>query len=332
LNNLILDSLNLNSSETIRAGSAAVKLGYEKLWVTEGIERESLTLAAAVAPYVKETRTEIGTNLTNVYTRTPLLIAMTAISMDELTNQKFFLTLGTGGIGFIEKCHGVKFAEPVARLREYFTLVRKLLTTKVGEKISFKGKFTQDIEFRSRSTLQRPHMDIYTSALNPRMIQLAGEISDGIVLSHMPVESLDAVKRNLEIGAKKAGRDYSEVKIFVNSPVSLDNEKAIESLKKLIAFHIAAPTYQFILTQAGLGSECEKVRTTWESGDIKGATAMITDDIIRTVGLGYREKDIRDKAQKLESRGAVPIIYPAVRHESQAEDVIEIAKICKSIS
>ena len=118
IDNIILDALNLNSFDMIAAGKEAVHLGYKRLWVTEGIERESLTLVAAVAPYVKDTTTELGTNLTNVYTRTPLLIAMTAISMDELTGQKFFLTLGSGGMGFIEKCHGVKFERPVARLRE----------------------------------------------------------------------------------------------------------------------------------------------------------------------------------------------------------------------
>lgn len=332
LDNLILDSLNLNSFDMIRVGKEAVTLGYKRLWVTEGIERESITLAAAVAPYVKDTSTELGTNLTNVYTRTPLLIAMTSVSMDELTAQKFFLTLGTGGIGFIERCHGIKFEHPVGRVKEYVTLVRKFLTTKVGEKVSHKGKFTQDIEFRIRSTLQRPRMDIYTSGLNPKMMQLAGEVSDGIVLSHMPVEALDEVKRNIEIGAKRTERNPSEVKIFVNSPVSLDNGKSVEAIRRVVAFHIAAPTYEYLLTLAGYGAECKKIRQTWEARDTNGAANLVSDDIIRTVGLGYKEKDIRDKMHKLENAGAIPILYPALRPESPGNDVIEIARICKKVS
>jgi alkanesulfonate monooxygenase SsuD/methylene tetrahydromethanopterin reductase-like flavin-dependent oxidoreductase (luciferase family) len=137
-------------------------------------------------------------------------------------------------------------------------LVRKFLSAKPGERVTHKGRFTQDIEFRIRGTLQRPHMDIYTSGLNPRMMQLAGEVSDGIVLSHMPVEALNEVKRNIEIGAKKAVRDPSGVKIFVNSPVGLDNEKSIDQIRKVVAFHIAAPTYEYLLTLAGYGAECKK--------------------------------------------------------------------------
>lgn len=332
LTNLILDSLNLDSFDMIRAGKEAVKLGYERLWVTEGIERESLTLAAAVAPYIKDTTTQLGTNLTNVYTRTPLLIAMTAVSMDELTGEKFFLTLGTGGIGFIERCHGIKFEHPVGRVKEYVLLVRKFLTAKNGERVSHKGKFTQDIEFRVRSTLKRPHMDIYTSGLNPKMIELAGEVSDGIVLSHMPVEALDDVKTKLETGAKKAGRSSKDIKIFVNSPVSLDNEESIETIRKVIAFHLAAPTYEYLLTLAGFGAECRKIREAWEARDMKGAANMVTEDIIRTVALGYREKDIRDKMHKLENAGAIPILYPALRPKCAGDDVVEIAKICHRIS
>ena len=92
--------------------------------------------------------------------------------------------------------------------------MRKFLTTKVGEKIVFDGEFVHGIEFRIRSSPQRAHIDIYTSGLNPKMMQLAGEVSDGIVLSHMPIEAIDEVKRNIEIGAKKTGRDPKGVKIL----------------------------------------------------------------------------------------------------------------------
>ena len=100
----------------------------------------------------------------------------------------------------------------------------------------------------------------------------------------------------------------------------------------MIAFHIAAPTYEYLLALAGFAAESKKIRQTWEGRDTKGATAMVTDDIIRAVGLGYRKSDIRDKARKLENAGAIPILYPALRQESPGNDVLEIARICRELS
>jgi 5,10-methylenetetrahydromethanopterin reductase len=329
LNDIILDALNLDGKTVLHAAKQAVELGFRSIWLTEGIERESFALAAAISPLLG-TETRVGSNLTNAYTRTPLLIAMSALTLDEITNQRFFLTIGSGGIGYVQKCHGIKFELPLARVREYMTFVRKVLNGKVGDRITFDGRFYGGISFTQRSAIpEGTHIDIYMSGLNPKMIQLAGELSDGLVLSHAPLEALDDVKRNIEIGAKKAGRDPAEIKIFVNSPVGLDTEEGIESLRKLIAFHIAAPTYQYLLDLSGYGEETKLLRAAWEGKDPKKATKIVTDDIIRLVGLGYTQKDIRDKAQKLQNSGAIPIIYPAVGSQNATEDIVQIMTVCK---
>src|ERR1700680_3547581 len=101
-------------------------------------------------------------------------------------------------------------------------LVRKIFTSRVGDKIVFDGAFFK-VDFRLRVVPAGP-ISIYTSALNPKMIQLAGELSDGVVLSHMPLGSLEGVKHNLKLGAQKSGRDLSEIAIFSNLPAAMDDQ------------------------------------------------------------------------------------------------------------
>ncbi|MFI5421814.1 MAG: LLM class flavin-dependent oxidoreductase, partial [Nitrososphaerales archaeon] len=209
---------------------------------------------------------------------------------------------------------------------EYLTLVRKMLTNKVGEKIVFNGEFF-NVDFRQRVVPSRP-ISIYCSALNPKMIQLAGELADGVVLSHMPLESLDGVKHNLMLGAQKSGRDVSKVAIFSNLPAGLEVQEGIDSLRKLIAFHLAAPTYEYLLELAGRGSECREIREKWESKKTDAAIELVSDDLINTVSLGYREKDIRQRIRDYQDVGVTPIMYPAVRQSNPAEDVIKLARIC----
>ncbi|MDA4112300.1 MAG: LLM class flavin-dependent oxidoreductase [Thaumarchaeota archaeon] len=328
LDNLLLDSMNLSSSEILHVAKESIKFGFKKLWTTEGSERDSFAILSSIAPYCVGIGVEIGTNLTSVYSRTPLLIAMSSITLSEITNNHFFLTIGTGGIGYVEKCHGLEFDRPLRRVREYLTLVRKMLTSKVGEKIVFNGEFFK-VDFKQRNVPSGP-ISIYSSALNPKMIQLAGELADGVVLSHLPLGSLEGVKHNLKVGAQKSGRDVSKVAIFSNLPAGLEVQEGIDSLRKMIAFHIAAPTYEYLLELAGHGTECREIREKWESKKLGEAVDMVSDDIINTVSLGYREKDIKQRIRDYEDAGVIPILYPAVRPTSPAQDVIELARICRT--
>ena len=167
--------MNLSSPEILHVAKESINFGFKSLWITEGSERDSIGILSSLASYCIGNRVEIGTNLTNVYSRTPLLIAMSSITLSELTNNHFFLTIGTGGIGYVKKCHGLEFDRPLGRVREYLTLVRRMLTSKVGEKIVFNGEFFR-VDFRQRNVPSGP-IKIYSSALNPKMIQLSWRAS-----------------------------------------------------------------------------------------------------------------------------------------------------------
>jgi alkanesulfonate monooxygenase SsuD/methylene tetrahydromethanopterin reductase-like flavin-dependent oxidoreductase (luciferase family) len=321
--------MNITSNEASVVTRESVNLGIKRLWVTEGSERDAFAILGNLAPLVQSSQAEIGTNLTNVYSRTPLLIAMSSLTLCELAGDRFFLTLGTGGIGYVQKCHGLEFTHPLRRTREYLILVRKILTSRAGERIAFHGEFF-DVNFRLRDAPSRP-ISIFSSALNPKMIQLAGELADGVVLSHMPIESIDEVKRNLKLGAEKSGRDASKITIFSNLPAGLNVHDGIETLQKMIAFHVVAPTFEYLLSLAGHGDICKKIRERWETGSIAEAVSLVSDELIASVSLGYRDADIRRRIKDYEDSGIVPILYPAVRSRSPSSDVIELVRICRGL-
>lgn len=301
----------------------AEKYNYDGFWLTEESGKEAFSLLSLLSVNTKKIR--LGTGIISIYTRTPTLIAMGISTIDKLSSGRAFLGLGTGGIGFIERGHGLKIEKPIERMREYVYIIRNLLK---WERFSYNGTFFKIKDFKLREEPLRKNIPIYLAALNNKMQQLAGEVADGVIVNMIFDDYLKEIEENIKIGAEKSGRDPKSIGIYSLCMTLCDeSQDAMESMKKVIAFYCASPHYHHIIDLAGFGEIAKRIEKIWNRGNKDEAAKIVPDDLVMKVTFSGSKKEITHKYKKYLNKGVYPIVYPIIRKEKAKEDVINAIKI-----
>jgi F420-dependent oxidoreductase-like protein len=262
--------------ESIARARTAERLAYESVWTTQLPDARDASLV--LAAYAANTeRVKLGTGVLPIYTRHPTAMAQMAATLDELSAGRFILGVGVSHKVTVESMWGLRLEEPVEAMREYLTIVRALL---VDGACAFEGRF---FTARSRySGPRRPETPIMISALNPRMLELAGELADGVVLymcnpAYVKDEVLPAVRR----GREKANRPLEgfEVVAAVDACATDDRSAALEVYRKTLDRYAALPFYrramergEFNADQLAAIGDARQVRETIERYREAGVT------------------------------------------------------------
>ena len=150
---------------------------------------------------------------------------MSAATLAELSQGRFVLGLGSSSHAIIEDWNGLPFELPLTRLRETVTVVRQALA---GGKTSFEGKTLRSRGFRLGNPPARP-VPIYLAALREKMLALAGEIGDGVIVNLFPVTALPQMLAALRSGAARAGRDASGFEVVCRFQVAVTDDVAVRA-------------------------------------------------------------------------------------------------------
>src|SRR5205823_1858087 len=162
-------------------------------WLTEENGKEAFSLLSLLARDTRRIR--LATGIVNFYSRSPMTLAMSARTIDRLSGGRFALGLGTGGIGFTVRGHGIPIEKPVARAREVVEIVRGFLTQK---RFSYDGQWYRVDAFHLREEpLERP-LPIYLSALGPQMVRAAARHYDGFIMNWPTDEAIAAYRDIVE--------------------------------------------------------------------------------------------------------------------------------------
>jgi F420-dependent oxidoreductase-like protein len=240
--------------ESVSRAKAAERLGFESVWTTQMPDARDAALV--LAAYAQNTeRVSLGTGVLPIYTRHPTAMAQMAASLDELSGGRFILGIGISHKVTVEGMWGLRLENPVDAMREYLTIVRTML--REGHS-AFDGRY-----FTARavySAPRRPDLPIMISALNPRMLDLAGELADGVVLYMCtPAFVRDHVVPAVRAGREKAGKTLDGFEIVAAVPVSLTTHRAAghDVFRKTVARYAALPYYRKMMDASGLGAELE---------------------------------------------------------------------------
>jgi 5,10-methylenetetrahydromethanopterin reductase len=310
-------------ADIVRYARAAERFGYDGFWLTEESGKEAFSVETVVANSTKKIK--IGTGIVNIYSRTPTLLAMSISTLDEISDRRAFLGLGTGGVGFITRGHGLEIKDPVNRMREYVKIIRKLLT---HERFSYQGTYFNIKEFQLREKPPRADVPIYLAGLNPKMQQLAGEVADGTIVNMLTDGGIKEITENIRIGAQRAGRDASRVGIYALSMTLCgQGEDAMKAMKKAIGFYCASTHYHHIMSNAGYLEDAKRVKQLWDENKHDEAAASVPDGMVRDLTLSGTPKEIRQRVRSYISAGVYPIIYPIVRHRKVRTDTMYALRV-----
>jgi probable F420-dependent oxidoreductase len=214
---LILNGLPL---EGLREYSrSADRRGCHSLWFPEIMFTDAFTPIALASV---ETRSALlGTGVVGPWSRSPVVMALTAATLGTLSGGRFVLGIGTQARPYVTGWHGRNYERPLRAMREYVTIVKRILA---GETVTFEGEIFSVHNFRLTFPPSAP-VPVYMAAVGPEMIELAGEIADGVIGALWSVEYVrDVVRPRLAAGAARAGRPLSDIAVTLNLPTLVRDE------------------------------------------------------------------------------------------------------------
>jgi probable F420-dependent oxidoreductase len=253
-----------------RTARAAEDLGFSGLWTSETKHDAFLPLAIAA----NETHEiELGTSVAIAFSRSPMETAQTAWDLQDLSDGRFVLGLGTQVKAHITRRFSMPWDRPAARLREYILALREIWESFQNEgPLEFEGEFyghTLMTPFFNPGPIEHPEIPIYIAGVNTRLARLAGEICDGFHVH--PFHSPEYVRRTvipaIAEGARQADRDRGQVTLATSAfVITGENEERAteqrESVRAQISFYASTPTYLTVLEAhgwQGVGEELGKL-------------------------------------------------------------------------
>lgn len=282
--------------------------GYEVVWVPEGRGFDSISQLTAMATSTQRVR--LATGILPVFSRTPMAIAMAAAGLTAVSSGRFVLGLGVGHRPSVEGGDGVPFSRPMARLRETIQIVRSLLA---GERVSHQGRVFNLSNASLGPAAPLAKVPLYIAALGPQMLELAGELADGVLLNWTASKHLAESIRLIAKGAARASRDPSVVDIagYVRVAVVDNVVVAKRALQGQIAGYAANTFYRTFFEQTGFADEMAAARSSMERGDAEAAAQAITEEMQEQVAVVGDEDHCRAEVEKRRSLGlSLPVIAP----------------------
>jgi probable F420-dependent oxidoreductase len=272
---------------------AAEALGFAGLWTSETKHDAFLPLAIAA----NETeRIELGTSVAIAFSRSPMEVAQTAWDLQNISDGRFILGLGTQVKAHVRRRFSMPWDKPVARLREYIGALRAIWGSFQTEgSLSFEGEFyrhTLMTPFFNPGPVGDPEIPIYIAGVNTGLAALAGELCDGFHVHpfHSPEYVRRTVKPAIAEGAQKEGRDPEEVElatsVFVVTGESNEEiEEQREKIRTQISFYASTPTYRTVLEAHGweeVGKQLGKLARDKEWDQMP---KIITDEMLDAFGV-----------------------------------------------
>lgn len=259
-----LPMLNQSAHTYADLARAADEAGLSSLWDYE-FYRNPFSYHAINATVTKDIR--LGTSIATAASRTPFEMANAIADIDELSGGRAILGTSVGGVGWTDVFNGTEVDHPVPRMREYVEQVRAVWDHfATGEPYAVDGRFYQGASPQVNPwgvrEMVRPRVPVYLAGIKPLMLQLAGEIADGLIGFMYTPEFIEAkVKPNIAKGAAKAGRDASEIDLtsLVITAISEDREMARRIARINVGNYIAYPVAWPVVEHMGLQEERDAV-------------------------------------------------------------------------
>ena len=282
----------------------AERLGFDSVWTAEAYGSDCFSTLCWMGARTK--RIKLGTGIMQISARTPACVAMTVSTIDHLSGGRLILGIGVSGPQVVEGWYGQPFPKPMARTREFVTLLRQMLRREGP--VSFEGKHYQ-LPHKGGAGLGKPlklitkplraDVPIYLGAEGPKNVAMAAEIGDGwLPLFFSPY-------RSPAIYAEPLKDRRPDFQIACPVTVVLDNDlqKAMEPVKWMLGFYIGgmgARQKNFhaeLLTRMGYGEAVEKVQDLFFAGKRAEAAAAVPDELADELSLVGSADRIRDRMQ-----------------------------------
>jgi F420-dependent oxidoreductase-like protein len=305
--------LGLTREDQKEIAQEAERLGYDSIWTAEAYGSDAATILGWLAAVTTEIK--LGSAIFQMPGRSPAMTAMTAATIDNLSDGRMLLGIGSSGPQVAEGWHGQRFGKQIQRTREYVAVVRKALAR---EKLEFSGETLvlplPDGPGKALKLTIKPVQDeipIFLAAIGPNNTKLAGEVADGWIPTLFSPEHVSEFRPLLEEGAARSGRSLDGFRIMptVNVFITDDVEAARNATRPFIALYVGGMGsreknfYNALVQRYGFEQEAKEVQDLYLEGKKDEAMARLSDELIDTVSLVGPKDKVREKLQVFRDAG-----------------------------
>jgi len=303
--------------DMVRSSQIAENNGFESVWIAESrLARDALIPMAAIATVTKKIK--IGAGVINTWTRNAALIAQTFATLDELSDGRVMLGLGAWWDPLAWKV-GIERKKPLTCMREYVEVIRRLFKM---ETVDYEGEFVKmrgvKLDVLHGAGEKPRNIPIYIGATGYKMLQLAGEIADGVLLNYLVSPQYnDKALESIRKGASTTGRRLEDIDRpqLIACSVDEDGEKAIKLAKKHVTMTLGQQPH--IMKASGVSEDLIKaVQETmggWPAkpGGIEKATEIVPDDVVSMLTASGTPEEVKKKVLEYMQHGCTaPLLLP----------------------
>lgn len=333
--------LGMGPQDHLRVVQETERLGYDSVWAAEAYGSDAATLLAWLAAGTSTIK--LGSAIFQIPGRSAAMTAMTAATIDSLSNGRMVLGLGSSGPQVAEGWHGQRFARQLQRTREYVEVVRKALSR---ERLEYRGETIElplpDGPGKALKLTIAPAQErlipIYLAAIGPRNTALAGEVADGWIPTFFSPEHVGELRALLEQGAARSGRSLERFEIAptVNAYVHEDRDLARNLMRPVLALYIGGMGsreqnfYNKLVCRYGFEAVAREVQDLYLEGKKDEAGAALPAELIDMVSLCGPRDAIRDRLAAFRDAGVgtlmiTPMAFTAEERIAQLRAVAELA-------
>ena len=310
------------SGKVINLGIEHIKraesMGYDSIWTAEAYGSDAVTPAAWIL--ANTDKIKVGTAIMQMTGRAPATTAMTAMTLNQLSNGRFILGLGASGPQVVEGWHGVAYGKPVTRVKEYVSIVKKIMAREApvehsgfhyslpyaGDDGTGQGKALKSILQADTS------IPIYTASITPKGLEASAEVADGVFPIWMNPERYDVLGDSIQTGLDKAGKTLMDYDIapFVTCIMGDDIDACRQPIKGNLALYIggmgsrAKNFYNDYTKKLGFEDAAVKIQDLYLAGKKDEAMAAVPDELVDAVHLVGPKERIIERLQAWKEAGA----------------------------
>jgi probable F420-dependent oxidoreductase len=278
------------------AAQAADRAGFASVWTSELYNRSATITLAAVAQRTE--RCAVGSGIIYGVGRSPLMLAAEARDLDELSHGRLILGLGNGTRRMIADWHGLDGNAPATRMEELVPLIRRIWRLGDGP-IDHQGRFYR-LKISALDDLAaspQRQIPIYTAGVNPRMIETAGRVADGL-LGHTlfsPRYIREVVRPALERGARHAERAPDSVALatYTLAVAAEDEELARREAAAMIAFYGSVRSYGQLFDVCGFAAEAKQIQEAFRARDVEAMLGAVTEEMVDEFAVAGTPEQVR---------------------------------------
>jgi F420-dependent oxidoreductase-like protein len=309
----------------------AERLGYDSLWTAEAYGSDAVTPLAYLA--AKTTRIKLGTGIMQLAGRTPAMCAMTMSTLDALSGGRVLVGLGLSGPQVVEGWHGMPYDKPVARLREYVQILRKIWAREEpvaldgqAYQLPYRGPGATGLGKPLKSILHSRQLPIYLATMQPLSVRTTAELADGWLPIWFSPYRLDMFRPAIEEGFQRAGngKSWKDFAVAAGCTVVLgdDVRACLAQLKPTLALYVGgmgAKQKNFhneMITKYGYGEVAARIQELYLAGRKAEAIAAVPDELCDEMSLCGPQARIRQRYRAWEDSGITTLLVQTNQREA----------------